>query len=103
MTGHSTTISLTPGSIVDGDAASGFLILCDHASNALPQSYGTLGLPAAELERHIAYDIGAATVARTLADALGAQLACLITGAQGMLAMALTYRYWRGLLKREPG
>ncbi len=72
MTGHSTTIALQPDSIVDGDPASGFLILCDHASNALPQPYGTLGLPAAELERHIAYDIGAATVARTLAGALAA-------------------------------
>jgi predicted N-formylglutamate amidohydrolase len=72
MTGHSTTIALPAEGVVDGDPACGLLILCDHASNALPQSYGTLGLPAAELERHIAYDIGAATVARTLAGALGA-------------------------------
>jgi predicted N-formylglutamate amidohydrolase len=72
MTGRTTTPHLHAGGIADGDPACGFLILCDHASNALPQSYGTLGLPAAELERHIAYDIGAATVARTLAARLGA-------------------------------
>jgi len=72
MTGHSTTIALATEGFVDGDPACGLLILCDHASNALPPAYGTLGLPAAELERHIAYDIGAATVARTLAGAVGA-------------------------------
>src|SRR5262245_13857186 len=72
MTEHSTTIALTADGVMDGDPAAGFLILCDHASNALPQCYGTLGLPAAELERHIAYDIGAATVARTLAARLRA-------------------------------
>ncbi len=45
----------------------GLLILCDHASRALPEKYGTLGLPAAELHRHIAYDIGCAEVVRALA------------------------------------
>jgi predicted N-formylglutamate amidohydrolase len=55
-----------------GDPASGALILCDHASNAMPEDYGTLGLPAAELERHIAYDIGAAETTRALARELGA-------------------------------
>jgi predicted N-formylglutamate amidohydrolase len=49
---------------------SGFLVLCDHASNALPEGYGTLGLAPSEFSRHIAYDIGAAEVARGLADAL---------------------------------
>lgn len=57
---------------LDGEPASGVLVLCDHASNEMPAEYGTLGLPAAELERHIAYDIGAAETARTLARELGA-------------------------------
>lgn len=48
------------------------LILCDHASNALPPEYGLLGLPEAEFERHIAYDIGAAAVVRGMAESLGA-------------------------------
>jgi predicted N-formylglutamate amidohydrolase len=46
------------------------LLLCDHASNALPP--GGLGLDPALLSTHIAYDIGAATVTRTLAAAWGA-------------------------------
>ena len=46
---------------------SGALILCDHASNAVPPDFGDLGLPAVEFERHIAYDIGAAAVTRALA------------------------------------
>src|SRR5262245_60035445 len=57
---------------IPGNSGSGFLILCDHASNTLPEAYGNLGLPPAELERHIAYDIGARTVTRALAAALGA-------------------------------
>lgn len=58
--------------IISGRAESGLVILCDHAGNALPSGYGTLGLAAAEFERHIAYDIGAAAVTSELADRLGA-------------------------------
>ena len=49
-----------PVEIVPGPVESGILILCDHASNAVPPDLGDLGLPEAEFERHIAYDIGAA-------------------------------------------
>ncbi len=42
------------------------MLVCDHASNSLPYRYGTLGLPADEFRRHIAYDIGAAAVTRSL-------------------------------------
>ena len=49
---------------IPGTDESGLLLLCDHASNALPARYGTLGLPAAQLARHIGYDIGAAAVTR---------------------------------------
>jgi predicted N-formylglutamate amidohydrolase len=58
--------------VVGGRADAGLVILCDHASNALPEGYGTLGLDAAELRRHIAYDIGAEAIAERLAAALGA-------------------------------
>ncbi len=61
-----------PVEIVPGTAESGALILCDHASNAVPEDLRALGLPAAEFERHIAYDIGAAAVTRALARHLGA-------------------------------
>ncbi len=40
-----------------------FLILCDHATNRLPPEYGTLGLDKGQLNRHIAYDIGALGIA----------------------------------------
>ena len=55
-----------------GTLDSGALIICDHASNAIPPGYGTLGLTPEALERHIAYDIGAAEVTRALAAQLGA-------------------------------
>jgi len=58
--------------VVPGRLDAGLLVMCDHASNALPAEYGTLGLPAGELERHIAYDIGAAAVTRHVARLLDA-------------------------------
>jgi predicted N-formylglutamate amidohydrolase len=56
-----------PVELLPGRADGGLLLLCDHASNALPRAYGDLGLPAEEFARHIAYDIGAAAVTRHLA------------------------------------
>lgn len=61
-----------PVEIIEGSVDSGVLILCDHASNAVPPDLGDLGLPAEQFERHIAYDIGAAAVTRSLASRLGA-------------------------------
>ena len=58
--------------VIAGDEAAGLVLLCDHASNRIPAEYGSLGLPAAELERHIAYDIGAAALTRGLAERFGA-------------------------------
>ena len=60
--------------IIPGPAASPWLITCDHASNRVPPEVngGDLGLPPAEMGRHIAYDIGAAGVTRHLARLLGA-------------------------------
>ena len=57
---------------IPGALDAGALIVCDHASNGIPPGYGTLGLPREALERHIAYDIGAADVTRALAQMLGA-------------------------------
>jgi predicted N-formylglutamate amidohydrolase len=57
--------------VLPGLADAGLIILCDHASNAFPPGYGTLGLAAAQLQRHIAYDIGAAAITRQLAALLG--------------------------------
>jgi predicted N-formylglutamate amidohydrolase len=57
---------------ITGDPASGVLLLCDHASNAVPEEMGEMGLPPGEMQRHIAYDIGAAAMTRAMAAALGA-------------------------------
>lgn len=57
---------------VAGPAAAPLLFLCDHASNAVPAAYGDLGLDHAQFQRHIAYDIGAAALTRSLAAAFGA-------------------------------
>lgn len=56
--------------ILPGRANAGLLVICDHASNALPDGYGTLGLPPTQLHRHIAYDIGAAAMVETIARRL---------------------------------
>ena len=56
---------------VSGDDGLGLIVLCDHASNAIPASYRGLGLCDTELSRHIAYDIGAREVVLGLAERLG--------------------------------
>jgi predicted N-formylglutamate amidohydrolase len=61
-----------PFDLVEGDRKQGIVLVADHARRDLPQDYGDLGLPAAEFERHIAYDIGVETVIRELAAALNA-------------------------------
>lgn len=61
-----------PFEFIPGDESAGLLLLCDHASNALPPRYGTLGLPEEQLARHIGYDIGVEAVTRRLAEALNA-------------------------------
>jgi predicted N-formylglutamate amidohydrolase len=54
------------------NGASQFLLACDHASNAFPIALGDLGLNAVERSTHIAWDIGAAEVARRLSELLDA-------------------------------
>jgi predicted N-formylglutamate amidohydrolase len=49
-----------------------FFLTCDHASARIPRKLGTLGVSAEDLQRHIAWDIGAAGAAVKLADALDA-------------------------------
>ena len=63
-----------PVGIVNPGARSRFFLICDHAGNAVPRHLDRLGLPEAELDRHIGIDIGALGVARTLADRLDATL-----------------------------
>jgi predicted N-formylglutamate amidohydrolase len=48
------------------------LLVCDHATNRVPNVLDNLGLSDAELARHIGWDIGAADVTYRLSDRLGA-------------------------------
>jgi predicted N-formylglutamate amidohydrolase len=51
------------------------VVLCDHAHNTVPVHLPpALGLPPHEMERHIAYDIGAAGVSRAMAAQLSAAI-----------------------------
>ncbi len=54
---------------IDGEHRPGrWLVTCDHASNRVPAwvNGGSLGIPDADMARHIAWDVGAAGVARAL-------------------------------------
>jgi len=57
--------------VVNGESRVPLLLVCDHASRAFPKAMGSLGLDEDALNRHIAYDIGAADVTLMLAERLG--------------------------------
>lgn len=62
-------------SITGADRPGPWLITCDHAANTVPPGI-ELGLPAEDMARHIAYDIGAAGTALALGAALQAPVIC---------------------------
>jgi len=63
-----------PPFILNRAAGTAFLIVCDHASAAIPAGLGTLGLAPEILRTHIASDIGARWVAKRMAARLEATL-----------------------------
>ncbi|MDE2447143.1 MAG: N-formylglutamate amidohydrolase [Alphaproteobacteria bacterium] len=63
-----------PAELINPNGNSPFVLICEHASNVMPLNLGTLGLAAEDLNRHIAYDIGAAGTAKLLARLLDAPL-----------------------------
>lgn len=60
--------------VIGEDRPSRWLVTCDHASNAVPDCVGgsSLGIAPQDMQRHIAWDVGAAGVSRALADHLDA-------------------------------
>ena len=54
------------------------IIICDHATNTVPPTIagGDLGLQTSDIQRHIAYDIGAANVSAHLGMLLDAPVVC---------------------------
>ncbi len=82
------TTLLTPGDpgpafAINPGARSPFLLVGDHAGRLIPHSLKSLGL-SAELDRHIAWDIGVAGLARHLAADLNA---CFIGQAYSRLVI----------------
>lgn len=63
-----------PVTALNEGGASPYVLLCEHASNHIPEAYGGLGLAPRDLARHIAWDIGAADLARGLSRRLDAPL-----------------------------
>jgi predicted N-formylglutamate amidohydrolase len=65
-----------PSPVAEVNTAGGspFLLVCDHAGRRIPRALGDLGVGAANLTRHIAWDIGIEGVARRLADKVDAHL-----------------------------
>ena len=63
-----------PVEVVRPAGTSPFFLTCEHAGRTIPARLGTLGLAGPDLERHIAWDIGAAGVARELSARLDATL-----------------------------
>ena len=63
-----------PVTAVNEGGPSPYVLLCEHASNHIPAEYAGLGLQGPDLRRHIAWDIGAADLARLLSQQLDAPL-----------------------------
>lgn len=63
-----------PAEQVNAQGAAGVVLVCEHAGRAVPAALMGLGLPAAEMDKHIAWDIGAEPVARRLSQRLDAPL-----------------------------
>ncbi|MGO4852501.1 N-formylglutamate amidohydrolase [Phaeovulum sp. W22_SRMD_FR3] len=69
-------MTVQPFHILGAERPSRWLVTCDHATNHVPDwvNGGDLGIARADMERHIAYDVGALGVAEHLADLLDAPL-----------------------------
>ena len=91
-----TTSLLSPGdlppfSIHNASGKAPLLLLCDHASKAVPKALGDLGIPASELDRHIGWDIGALDAAIELATILDAPVL-----ASGYSRLVIDCNRWPG-------
>jgi predicted N-formylglutamate amidohydrolase len=67
------------------------LLLCDHASRAVPKALGNLGISDEELSRHIGWDIGGLDAAMELSRALDAPLV-----ASGYSRLVIDCNRWPG-------
>ncbi|MFC4625943.1 N-formylglutamate amidohydrolase [Daeguia caeni] len=63
-----------PYAVINPDGPSEILLLCEHASNRIPRALGNLGVSDADLQRHIAWDIGVNALSQYLSQSLDAAL-----------------------------
>jgi predicted N-formylglutamate amidohydrolase len=63
-----------PVEVANPNGASPIVLVCEHAGRAVPAALHGLGIAAADMDRHIAYDIGAEGLARKLSKRLDATL-----------------------------
>jgi predicted N-formylglutamate amidohydrolase len=61
-----------PFETINEDGGAALLLICDHASYAVPKALDNLGLDSATVEDHIGWDIGAAALTRQLSLLLDA-------------------------------
>ncbi len=65
---------IAPFEIVNANSRHPVVLVCEHAGMAIPEALGDLGVEPDALRTHIGWDIGAADVARRMAENLGAPL-----------------------------
>jgi predicted N-formylglutamate amidohydrolase len=63
-----------PVETVNAGGRSPFVLSCEHAGRAVPENLGDFGVGAADMDRHIAWDVGAEGMSRQLAALLDAPL-----------------------------
>lgn len=73
-----------PVQVLREGGRSPFLLIADHAGQAVPSALGRLGLPQSELDRHIGWDIGIAGTTARLSERLDA---CAILQAYSRLVI----------------
>ena len=74
MSGETTRASMDAVEVVNPQGAGAALLLCEHASNAIPAAFDGLGLDPDAARSHAAWDPGARDLALALSRALDAPL-----------------------------
>jgi predicted N-formylglutamate amidohydrolase len=55
-----------PYELINAEGRASFLVICDHAGQAIPRAFGDLGVSREDLDRHIGWDPGAGPITRHL-------------------------------------
>lgn len=74
MLGDTRTNAAAAVATLNRDGRGAVVLVCEHASNFVPPEYQRLGLSASDLQRHIAWDIGALGLSEQLSALLDAPL-----------------------------